>query len=70
LYWHKADKKLVKRINDLIKQIAKAPRIGAGKPETLKHALSGYWSRRINAEHRIVYRVADDISAHQLRYHY
>ncbi len=71
LYWRKIDRKLVKRINDLIKEIARTPFTGTGKPEPLKHALSGYWSRRINDEHRIVYKVVDDsIFIAQLRYHY
>jgi len=71
LYWQKIDKKLVKRINDLIKEISRTPHAGTGKPELLKHALSGYWSRRINDEHRIVYRVTDDsVLIAQLRFHY
>jgi len=71
LYWQKADKKLVQRINALIKEISRTPHEGTGKPEPLKHALSGYWSRRINDEHRIVYRVADGaLFIAQLRYHY
>jgi len=71
LYWQKIDKKLVQRINELVKEIARAPHTGTGKPEPLKHALAGYWSRRINDEHRIVYRVVDDsLLIAQLRYHY
>ena len=71
LYWQKTDKKLVQRINALIKEISRTPHEGAGKPEPLKHALSGYWSRRINDEHRVVYRVADGaLFIAQLRYHY
>lgn len=71
LYWEKTDRKLVQRINDLIKEITRTPYTGTGKPEPLKHALSSYWSRRINDEHRIVYRVADDsVLIAQLRYHY
>ena len=71
LHWQKIDKKLVRRINDLIKEITRTPRTGIGKPEPLKHALSGYWSRRINDEHRIVYKVIDDsVLIAQLRYHY
>ena len=71
LYWQKTDKKMVKRINSLIKDIQRSPFEGIGKPEPLKHALSGYWSRRINDEHRIIYKV-DSESVHiaQLRYHY
>lgn len=71
LYWLKADKKMLNRINNLIKDIKREPLEGIGKPEPLKHALSGYWSRRINDEHRIVYKVHDDsILIAQLRYHY
>mgnify|MGYP000617963840 FL=1 len=71
LYWQKTDKAIVKRINTLIKDIQRTPFEGIGKPEPLKHALSGFWSRRINDEHRIVYRVADNnILIAQLRYHY
>ena len=71
LYWQKTDKAILKRINSLIKDIQRIPYEGIGKPEALKHGLSGYWSRRINAEHRIVYKVVDDtIFIAQLRYHY
>ena len=71
LYWQKTDKAIVKRINALIKDIQRNPFEGIGKPEPLKHALSGFWSRRINDEHRIVYKVTeDDILIAQLRYHY
>ena len=71
LYWQKIDKKLVQRINDLIKEIIRTPHAGTGRPEPLKHALSGYWSRRITDEHRIVYKVSgDSVPIAQLRYHY
>ena len=71
LYWQKTDKKMLKRINVLIKDITREPFEGIGKPEPLKHALSGYWSRRINDEHRIVYKVHDvSLLIAQLRYHY
>jgi len=71
LYWQKTDKKILKRINLLIKSIKREPFEGIGKPEPLKHALSGFWSRRINDEHRIVYKVNDDsLLVAQLRYHY
>ena len=71
LYWQKTDKAIVKRINILIKDIQRSPFEGIGKPEPLKHALSGFWSRRINDEHRIVYKVIEDnILIAQLRYHY
>jgi toxin YoeB len=62
---------MVKRIHELIKQATRTPFEGSGKPEPLKHALSGYWSRRINDEHRIVYRVeGDSLLIAQLRFHY
>jgi len=71
LYWQKTDKKMVKRINALIKNIKRSPFEGIGKPESLKHALSGYWSRRINDEHRIIYKIdSDTVHIAQLRYHY
>jgi len=71
LYWQKTDKKPLRRINTLIKEIKRNPFEGIGKPEPLKHALSGYWSRRINDEHRIVYKAfGDSILIAQLRYHY
>ena len=71
LYWQKTDKKLLERINTLIKEIARSPFEGIGKPEPLKNALSGYWSRRINDEYRIVYKIADkSVFIAQLRYHY
>jgi toxin YoeB len=71
LYWQKTDKAMLKRINALIKDIQREPFAGIGKPEPLKHGLSGYWSRRINDEHRIVYKVVDNnFYIAQLRYHY
>lgn len=71
LYWQRTDKKTLRRVNQLIKEIQRTPCEGIGKPEPLKHRLSGYWSRRINEEHRIVYNVDDDaIYIAQLRYHY
>jgi toxin YoeB len=71
LYWQKTDRKVVARINHLIREIQRAPFEGVGKPEPLKHALAGYWSRRITDEHRIVYKVeADSLLIAQLRYHY
>ncbi|PWG00450.1 Txe/YoeB family addiction module toxin [Levilactobacillus bambusae] len=60
MYWHdQNDKAMVKKINRLIKNIERTPYDGIGKPEPLKHELSGKWSRRINAEHRLIYRVDD-----------
>jgi toxin YoeB len=71
LHWQETDRKMVKRIHELIKQATRTPFEGSGKPEPLKHALSGYWSRRINDEHRIVYRVeGDSLLIAQLRLHY
>ncbi len=71
LYWQNTDKLMLKRINRLIHEIMHDPFTGSGKPEPLKHGLSGYWSRRINDEHRLVYRPAEDaVFIAQLRYHY
>ncbi len=71
LYWQKNDKKTLKRINELIKDIQRNKYAGIGKPEALKHKLSGYWSRRINSSHRFVYRIENNcIFIAQLRYHY
>ena len=71
LYWQKTDRRVLQRINALIKDIQRTPFEGVGKPEPLKHALSGYWSRRITDEHRIVYKVEGDaLRIAQLRYHY
>lgn len=71
LYWQRNDPKVLKRINALIKDIQRSPYEGIGKPEPLKYNFSGYWSRRINDEHRIVYQVnQDSLLIAQLRYHY
>jgi toxin YoeB len=71
LYWQRSDKKILQRINTLIKEIMHSPFQGMGKPEPLKHALSGYWSRRINDEHRIIYKITEEaVQIAQLRYHY
>jgi toxin YoeB len=70
-YTQDADPKMVSRINQLLKDIMRNPRSGIGKPEPLKHAFRGYWSRRIDPEHRIVYRAVEGgILIAQLRYHY
>jgi len=70
-YWLKTDKKILKRINDLIKDALRSPIDGIGKPEPLRQGLSGYWSRRITEEHRMVYRqVESGLLLIQLRYHY
>jgi toxin YoeB len=71
LYWHATDPQTLKRIHQLIKDIMREPYRGIGKPEPLKHAFQGYWSRRISGEHRIVYRVSGgDLRIAQLRHHY
>ncbi|WP_163836100.1 Txe/YoeB family addiction module toxin [Spartinivicinus ruber] len=71
LYWQQTDKKTLKRINTLIKDIKHQPFDGLGDPEPLKHNWSGYWSRRIDREHRLVYKVTDTaIIVVQCRYHY
>lgn len=71
LYWQKTDKKNLKRINVLLKDISRNPYSGIGKPEPLKHKYQGFWSRRINSEHRIIYRVeGDEIQIVKCRFHY
>lgn len=71
LYWTKVDKSSIKRINELIKETLRTPFDGKGKPEPLKGNLSGYWSRRITGEHRLVYKVYDNrIHIIQCRFHY
>jgi toxin YoeB len=71
LYWQKQDRRMVERINKLITEIVREPFAGIGKPEPLKHALSGFWSRRINDEHRMVYKIeGGSLLIAQLRYHY
>ena len=71
LHWQSVDKKTVKRINRLIEETLRDPFAGIGKPEPLRHVLQGCWSRRIDAEHRLVYMVEDeDLVILQARYHY
>ena len=71
LYWQATDKKKLKRINSLIGEIKRTPFEGMGDPEPLRHNWSGYWSRRIDREHRIVYKVIDEnLIVVQCRYHY
>lgn len=71
LYGQKIDKKKLKRINDLIKDIARNPFDGIGKPEPLKFKYAGFWSRRIDGEHRLIYKVKDDaILIAKCRFHY
>lgn len=70
-HWVQTDRKLVKRINELFKDAVRNPYSGIGKPEPLRHALSGFWSRRISDEHRMVYRMAgNNLEIAQLRFHY
>lgn len=71
LYWQENDKRIVKRINALIKDILRSPFDGTGKPEPLKYQWSGFWSRRINEEHRLVYAIKEgNLIIAQCRYHY
>lgn len=71
LWWQQQDRKLLKRINQLIQDIERNGNDGIGKPEPLKHGFQGYWSRRINDEHRLVYKIVDeDIRIAACRYHY
>ncbi len=71
LYWQQQNKKILKQINALLKDITRQPFEGIGKPEPLKYTLSGYWSRRINDEHRLVYTVKNkQIIVIQCRYHH
>jgi toxin YoeB len=71
LYWQQVDKKMVKKINSLIKDIKRTPFAGIGKPEGLKHDLAGFWSRRMDLEHRLVYEVkANEITVISCRFHY
>ncbi len=71
LYWQQQDKKILKKINRLIKEIQRNPFEGLGEPEPLKYNWSGYWSRRITIEHRLVYKVTDShLLIAQCRYHY
>ena len=71
LHWQSTDKAVARRINGLFKEILRDPYVGTGKPEPLKHGLSGWWSRRITAEHRLVYRLAGEtVEVAKLRCHY
>lgn len=70
-FWLATDKKTVRRIHELLKDIKRNSHSGIGKPEPLRHALAGWWSRRIDQEHRLVYRVTErGVELAQLRYHY
>ncbi len=69
--WQSEDKKMLKKINELIKDIQRTPFAGRGKPEPLKYDLAGFWSRRIDREHRIVYQVSKNgILVYSCRFHY
>ena len=71
LWWQQQDRKVLRRINTLIADIARNGNDGIGKPEPLRHGFHGYWSRRITEEHRLVYRVDDDaVRIAACRYHY
>jgi len=71
LYWQATDKKILRRINELLKDISRSPYVGIGKPEPLKYKYNGFWSRRINDKHRLVYQVRqDEILIAKCRFHY
>lgn len=71
LFWQKTDKKVLARINDLLKDISGTPFKGLGKPEPLKYKYKGFWSRRIDGEHRLIYQVREDgIFIAKCRFHY
>lgn len=71
LYWQQTDKQILKRINELVKDIQRTPFSGKGKPEPLRHQWTGYWSRRIDIEHRLVYKMEEKtLFIAQCRYHY
>lgn len=71
LHWQATDRRMLERVNTLLREIARQPFQGIGKPEPLRHALKGYWSRRIDGEHRLVYKIeADSVLIAQVRFHY
>ncbi|MDX9905944.1 MAG: Txe/YoeB family addiction module toxin [Bacteroidales bacterium] len=71
LYWQKTDRKILERINNMVKDISRNPYSGLGKPEPLKYKYQGFWSRRITEEHRLIYRVVEDeIHIAKCRFHY
>ena len=71
LYWQKTDKKILRKINGLIKEIQRTPFEGLGRPEQLKYDLAGYWSRRVDQDHRLVYQVTgNELLIYACRYHY
>jgi toxin YoeB len=70
-FWQETNKKILRRINELIRDIQRNKNQGIGKPEPLRNNLAGYWSRRIDSEHRLVYKIeADFVFIIQARYHY
>ena len=71
LHWQTTDRKRLERINTLIQDVLRSPHDGIGKPEPLRHGLTGYWSRRVDSEHRLVYKVENDaVLIAQCRHHY
>ena len=71
LFWQKNDKQKINKINELLKDISRSPYEGIGKPEDLKFNYAGYWSRRIDEEHRLIYKVEqDEIIIYKCRFHY
>jgi toxin YoeB len=71
LFWQKNDKQKLNKINELLKDISRNPYEGIGKPEALKHKYIGYWSRRIDEEHRLIYKIIqDEIIIYKCRFHY
>ena len=71
LYWQRTDPKILSKINTLLQECARTPFAGTGKPEPLKHQLAGWWSRRIDSQHRMIYRITENsIEIAHLRHHY
>jgi len=71
LYWQQNDRAMIRRVNQLIREIRRAPFSGVGQPEALRFQWSGYWSRRLDQEHRLVYRIVEgELEIAQCRYHY
>lgn len=71
LYWQSTDKAMLKKVNTMIREIERTPFEGTGKPEALRYDLAGWWSRRINLEHRLIYKIENDaVVILQCRYHY
>jgi len=71
LYWQQNDRAMIRRVNQLIREIRRAPFSGVGQPEALRFQWSGYWSRRLDQEHRLVYRIVEgELEIAQGRYHY